>query len=99
MNAVERTSHYSQNLPTEPSWDEDQVEVPKGWPTEGRIELSDVTMKYRYDLDPAVNGLTANIDALEKIDIAKVGLHTLRRGLGIIPQDPVLFAGSIRNNL
>ena len=32
-------------------------------------------------------------------DIAKMGLHDLRRKLTIIPQDPVLFAGSLRMNL
>uniref|UniRef100_A0A7G3ASS4 Putative peptide exporter abc superfamily protein n=2 Tax=Lutzomyia longipalpis TaxID=7200 RepID=A0A7G3ASS4_LUTLO len=32
-------------------------------------------------------------------DIAKLGLHTLRSRLTIIPQDPVLFSGSLRMNL
>lgn len=32
-------------------------------------------------------------------DISKLGLHTLRSKLTIIPQDPVLFSGSLRNNL
>ena len=39
---------------------------------------------------------TIEIDGL---DIAKLGLKTLRRRLQIIPQDPVLFEGSIRSNL
>lgn len=32
-------------------------------------------------------------------DISKLGLHALRSRLTIIPQDPVLFSGSLRNNL
>lgn len=36
---------------------------------------------------------------IDEFDIASLGLHTLRAGLTIIPQDPVLFSGSLRLNL
>ncbi|XP_046388552.1 multidrug resistance-associated protein 1-like [Ischnura elegans] len=36
---------------------------------------------------------------IDGIDIAKLGLHTLRGRLTIIPQDPVLFSGTLRMNL
>jgi len=36
---------------------------------------------------------------IDGVDVAAVGVHTLRRRLTIIPQDPVLFAGSLRSNL
>ncbi|KAJ2451289.1 hypothetical protein EV183_003698 [Coemansia sp. RSA 2336] len=36
---------------------------------------------------------------IDNVDIAKVGLSELRSGVTIIPQDPVLFNGSIRFNL
>lgn len=36
---------------------------------------------------------------IDGIDISKVKLRNLRRSLAIIPQDPVLFSGSIRENL
>ncbi len=36
---------------------------------------------------------------IDGIDISKLGLHELRHKLTIIPQDPVLFAGSLRMNL
>ncbi|KAJ3210100.1 Multidrug resistance-associated protein 1 [Dinochytrium kinnereticum] len=32
-------------------------------------------------------------------DISSIGLGTLRNGLQIVPQDPVLFSGTLRNNL
>ncbi|EAT43549.1 AAEL005026-PA [Aedes aegypti] len=37
--------------------------------------------------------------SIDGIDISKVGLHQLRSRLTVIPQDPVLFAESIRRNL
>lgn len=36
---------------------------------------------------------------LDGRNIAELGLQTLRRALTIIPQDPVMFTGSIRDNL
>lgn len=36
---------------------------------------------------------------IDDINIAEIGLHSLRMRLSIIPQDPVLFSGSLRMNI
>ena len=36
---------------------------------------------------------------IDGVDISKLGLSDLRSGIGIIPQDPVLFGGSLRRNV
>jgi len=36
---------------------------------------------------------------IDGVDIAGLGLHRLRRSITVIPQDPVLFSGSLRFNL
>jgi ABC-type multidrug transport system fused ATPase/permease subunit len=36
---------------------------------------------------------------IDGVDITNVGLQTLRRALGVIPQAPLLMAGTIRYNL
>jgi ABC-type multidrug transport system fused ATPase/permease subunit len=36
---------------------------------------------------------------IDGIDIAKVGLHTLRKKIAVIPQTPILFDVSLRDNL
>ncbi|PSR72964.1 hypothetical protein PHLCEN_2v11201 [Hermanssonia centrifuga] len=43
--------------------------------------------------------LTSGSIVIDGVDISQVGLTDLRRGLAIIPQDPLLFSGTLRTNL
>ncbi|CAE6472878.1 unnamed protein product [Rhizoctonia solani] len=43
--------------------------------------------------------LTSGSISLDGVDIGQIGLHTLRNRIAIIPQDPLLFSGTIRSNL
>lgn len=36
---------------------------------------------------------------IDDLDITSIGLHDLRSRFGIIPQEPILFSGSVRYNL
>ena len=36
---------------------------------------------------------------IDGIDVSNLGLHDLRSRFGIIPQEPVLFEGTIRSNI
>jgi len=50
-------------------------------------------------LIPRLYKPTKGIVSIDNYDVTKVDLYSLRRQIGIVPQEPLLFAGSILDNL
>lgn len=53
-------------------------------------------------VEPALTEQTGGYEApitIDGVDILRIGLKDLRSKLGIIPQNPVLFSGSVRSNI
>ncbi|KAK1162182.1 canalicular multispecific organic anion transporter 2-like isoform X1 [Acipenser oxyrinchus oxyrinchus] len=129
--AVERVKEYSETE-TEAPWIVPDKRPPEDWPTQGKVEFSDYSVRYREGLGLVLKNLTLQVKGGEKIGIvgrtgagkssmtlclfrileaaageitidgvkiSEIGLHDLRSKLTIIPQDPVLFSGTLRMNL
>jgi len=103
------------------------------WPSQGRIRIHNLALRYRGDLELVLDGISFEIGAGEKVgicgrtgagkssllkalfrlvepergseieidgvDCLKLGLRDLRGALSIIPQEPVLFSGTLKFNL
>src|ERR1700722_7758299 len=69
MNSVERIINYSEEIEQEAPYELPDSRPPKQWPSDGRIEFSEVVLKYRQELPPVLKGLSLNIEPGEKIGI------------------------------
>lgn len=67
LNSVERTSEYSRIVPEEVGIKE---QVPAGWPNCGNLSVSNLTMRYRADLDCVLKGVTFDVPDGFKVGIA-----------------------------
>lgn len=132
FNSVERVHEYALVKPERVEAPKDEKPPPSDWPARGRIEFSNVSMRYRDDLPLVLKNLDFDVAPAQKIgivgrtgagksttfltlfriveaasgkieidglDISKLSMFALRSKLSIIPQEPVLFTGSIRFNL
>ncbi|KAF5860528.1 hypothetical protein ETB97_001428 [Aspergillus alliaceus] len=128
FSAVERVMEYIE-VPTENSGGAD---APDGWPTEGKLSVTNLTVAYAPELSPVLYDISFDVEPgqriavvgrtgagksslalamfrcleasegaiwIDGIDISTINLHHLRRRLAMIPQNPVLFKGTVRSNL
>lgn len=65
MNAVERIVEFSKT-PTENLGGAD---VPAAWPTDGRIEVRDLVVRYAADMPPILKGISFNINSNQRIGV------------------------------
>ncbi|PWY70500.1 P-loop containing nucleoside triphosphate hydrolase protein [Aspergillus heteromorphus CBS 117.55] len=111
---------------------QDGEEVPKDWPSQGKVEVQDLNVAYSADLPLVLKDVSFRVEGgkrigivgrtgagkssltlallrlvepqagsilVDGIDIATVKIQTLRSRIAFIPQDPVLFSGTLRSNL
>lgn len=69
MNSVERIIHYSKNLEQELPHEIPERKPKENWPSEGRVEIKDVVLRYRPELPDVLRGLTMDVAPGEKIGI------------------------------
>ncbi|CAI4523160.1 ASN_collapsed_G0023250.mRNA.1.CDS.1 [Saccharomyces cerevisiae] len=90
MNSVERLKEYS-SIEQENYLGHDEGRIlllnEPSWPKDGEIEIENLSLRYAPNF------------ASYGQDISKIDLVTLRRSITIIPQDPILFAGTIKSNV
>ena len=69
MNSVERIIHYAKNLEQEPPHQIPESKPQAPWPSEGRVEIKDVVLRYRPELPDVLRGLNMDVAPGEKIGI------------------------------
>nr|TKW30514.1 hypothetical protein SEVIR_2G043300v2 [Setaria viridis] len=131
MVSVERMLQYM-NIPSEPPLTTSESRPNCQWPTEGKIGLRNLHVRYAPQVPFVLKGLTCILPggkkmgiggrtgggkstliqalfrivdpcvgqvSIDGIGICTIGLHDLRTRLSIIPQDAVMFQGTLRSNI
>ncbi|WPT17490.1 Multidrug resistance-associated protein 1 [Picochlorum sp. SENEW3] len=131
MNSVERLMEYDDEKTEAPAIVPTNRPLPE-WPTRGEIQVENLVVRYRPELDPVLHGISFSVKSGEKIgiagrtgcgkstlmmalyrivepwsgrviidsiDVGAIGLRDLRSRLSLVPQDPIVFSGSVRSNI
>jgi ABC-type multidrug transport system fused ATPase/permease subunit len=120
----------------------ERIKTDVNWPSNGKVTLKNLKMRYRAETPLVLKGLDVEIEggsrvgvvgrtgsgkssllltllrivepsigeddsdeeyeapiSIDGVDILRIGLTDLRETIGIIPQNPVLFSGTIRSNM
>ncbi|KAL8290163.1 hypothetical protein RQP46_003102 [Phenoliferia psychrophenolica] len=99
LNAVERVTELL-NVPQEPPLEIEATKPPAYWPSDkGGITVEDLVISYAPKLPPVIKGISFTLNPREKVGLCTIGLQDLRGALTLIPQEAVLFSGTLRENL
>ena len=61
--------------------------------------LQTLLRMYNIDNSQQSNNIPKGVISIDGVNIHNIGLHTLRKNISIIPQNPFLFSGTIKRNL
>ncbi|CAK7348295.1 unnamed protein product [Dovyalis caffra] len=102
MVSVERIKQFS-NIPSEAAWKIKDRVPPPNWPANGNVDIKDLQVRYRPNTPLVLKGINLRIQGERRLVLSDVlgveRLHDLRSRFGIIPQEPVLFEGTVRSNV
>ena len=69
MSSVERVVEYGDTLPKEKPLVVADAKPPRSWPSHGHVVFTDVVLRYRPELDPALNRLTVTFNGGERVAV------------------------------
>ncbi|KAL8277960.1 hypothetical protein RQP46_009592 [Phenoliferia psychrophenolica] len=99
LSAVERVTELL-DVPQEPPLEIAATKPPAYWPSDkGGIMVEDLVISYAPNLPPVIKGVSFTLNPREKVGLCTIGLQDLRGALTLIPQEAVLFSGTLRENL